>query len=30
MADTVIRLHSGEIASVERNEHPEDPENLIW
>jgi len=30
MADTVIRLHSGEISSVEKNEHPEDPENLVW
>ena len=30
MADTVIRLHSGEISSIEKNERPEDPENLVW
>jgi putative ABC transport system ATP-binding protein len=30
MADTVIRLHSGEISAVEKNERPEDPENLVW
>lgn len=30
MADTVVRLHSGEISSVETNENPEDPENLVW
>jgi putative ABC transport system ATP-binding protein len=30
MADVVIRLHSGEISSVEKNEHPEDPETLVW
>jgi putative ABC transport system ATP-binding protein len=30
MADTVIRLHSGEISSAEKNEHPEEPENLVW
>ena len=30
MADTVIRLHSGEISSVEKNEHPDEPENLVW
>ena len=30
MADTVVELHSGEISVVTRNEHPEDPENLVW
>ena len=30
MADTVIRLHSGEISSIETIESPEDPENLVW
>lgn len=30
MADTVVELHSGEISKVTRNEHPEDPENLVW
>ena len=30
MADTVVRLHSGEISSIETNENPEDPENLVW
>ncbi|MBU4194419.1 MAG: ATP-binding cassette domain-containing protein, partial [Actinobacteria bacterium] len=30
MADTVVRLHSGEISSIEINENPEDPENLVW
>lgn len=30
MADTVVRLHSGEISSIVKNEKPEDPENLVW
>lgn len=30
MADTVVELHSGEISVVTRNEHPEEPENLVW
>lgn len=30
MADKVIRLHSGEIAKIEINEKPEDPENIMW
>ncbi len=30
MADTVVKLHSGEISSITRNEKPEDPENLVW
>ncbi|MBK5093300.1 MAG: ATP-binding cassette domain-containing protein, partial [Actinobacteria bacterium] len=30
MANTVIRLHSGEISSIETIESPEDPENLVW
>ena len=30
MADKVVHLHSGEISSVDVNENPEDPENLVW
>jgi putative ABC transport system ATP-binding protein len=30
MADTVVRLHSGEISSIETNEDPKDPEDLVW
>ena len=30
MADKVVRLHSGEISSVETNKNPEDPEELVW
>ncbi|MBN2168912.1 MAG: ABC transporter ATP-binding protein [Actinobacteria bacterium] len=30
MADRVVRLHSGEISSVESNENPIDPEELLW
>jgi putative ABC transport system ATP-binding protein len=30
IADKVVHLHSGEIASVDVNENPEDPENLVW
>ena len=30
MADTVVELHSGEISVVTRNDHPENPENLVW
>jgi putative ABC transport system ATP-binding protein len=30
MADTVVKLHSGEISEVVHNSSPEDPENLVW
>lgn len=30
MADAVVKLHSGEISSITRNEEPEEPENLVW
>lgn len=30
MADTVVRLHSGEISEITKNEHPKDPEDLVW
>jgi len=30
MADTVVKLHSGEISSITQNENPEEPENLVW
>ena len=30
IADKVVHLHSGEIASIDVNENPEDPENLVW
>lgn len=30
IADKVVHLHSGRISSIEVNEEPEDPENLVW
>jgi putative ABC transport system ATP-binding protein len=30
MADTVVKLHSGEISEITHNDSPEDPENLVW
>lgn len=30
MADRVIRMHSGQVAEITRNEHPAEPEELRW
>ena len=30
MGDRVLRLRSGEVAAVQRNEHPLDPEDIEW
>jgi putative ABC transport system ATP-binding protein len=30
MADRVVRLRSGRVSEVTRNESPEAPESLVW
>ena len=30
IADRVVHMRSGEIVSVERNEHPKPPEEIVW
>jgi putative ABC transport system ATP-binding protein len=30
MADRVVRLRSGRVSEVTRNESPEEPESLVW